>query len=561
MWPSLPAGRACTFSLGFVFRSLRLCGRGNAAMAQLIARDAARSEYDPDLEAAAAAAATPIAIHPVTGAFADPTHERAFAAHIVMMVLNISIIAWAASSKDPAVWLIAIVWVVLMSLGLIGRVRIHQWDDTVRAQRVGARIWTALVVGSIAGDVIGLRLATPATCEAATSVYDGIYGGLSIAWIVLLNGTHGMGFAHKFGLFCSVPLECFCYIGACSLGWMHLPASVGASFAAFGLAHLAEMHARHSYADKQRLEGKQRRLEVQIHAETAESRRLEERNEQLRAEKERLMYDVQRRGNPLDDDDARSAIRRGLQAGPSPSYHRADSTDSRETGTSALSDSPLPSLPPGPPSSSAGKSSESGKSGEGMGGSDREGMVDRAALSRAPPQARVPTWEALDAQLYAERAQKTATEPRTACLASAEADRHGPPPSSKVCRTSAAATPAAPLPPRPASRQAEIDELLDRRCAEMAAASTAELAGARRARGTKREAAGGEVAQVKAGAGKASGSAAAGRARAAKRPTTEQEDIEQLQSWQRSTDPIYVDARARLAAAEALMDAVDGVRR
>ena len=224
-------------------------------MAQLIARDAARSEYDPDIEAAAAAAATPIAIHPVTGAFADPTHERAFAAHffrlcfgahIVIMVLNISIIAWAASSKDPAAWLIAVVWVVLMSLGLIGRVRIHQWDDTVRAQRVGARIWTALVVGSIANDVVGLSLATPATCEAATSVYDDIYGGLSIAWIVLLNGTHGMGFAHKFGLICAVPLEYFCYIVACSLGWMHLPAYVCASFAAFGLAHLAEMHVRHS---------------------------------------------------------------------------------------------------------------------------------------------------------------------------------------------------------------------------------------------------------------------------------------------------------------------------
>ena len=96
----------------------------------------------------------------------------------------------------------------------------------------------------------------------------------------------------------------------------------------------------------------------------------------------------------------------------------------------------------------------------------------------------------------------------------------------------------------------------------MAAASTTEQAGARRARGTKREAAGGEVAQVKTGAGKASGSAAAGRARAAKKPTTEQDrDIEQLQSWQRSTDPVYVDARARLAAAEALMDEVDGVRR
>ena len=343
--------------------------------------------------------------------------------------------------------------------------------------------------------------------------------------------------------------------------WAPHPALANASFAGFCVAHLAEMHVRHSYADKQRLEGKQRRLEVQINAETAESRRLEERNEQLRAEKERLMYDVQRRGNPLDDDDARSAIRRGLQAGPSPSYHRADSTDSRETGTSALSDSPLPSLPPGPPSSSAGKSSESGKSGEGLGGSPYL-VVDQAAFSRAPPQARPPTWEELDAQFYAERAEKTVAEPGTASLASAEADRHGPPPSSKVCRTSAAATAAAPLPPRPASRQAEIDELLDRKCAEMAAASTTEQAGARRARGTKREAAGVEVAQVKAGAGKASGSAAAVRARAAKRPTTEQDrDIEQLQSWQRSTDPVYVDARARLAAAEALMDAVDGVRR
>ena len=57
-------------------------------MAQLVARDAARSEYDPDLEAAAAAAANPIAIHPVTGAFADPTHERAFAAHFLERTLS-----------------------------------------------------------------------------------------------------------------------------------------------------------------------------------------------------------------------------------------------------------------------------------------------------------------------------------------------------------------------------------------------------------------------------------------------------------------------------------------
>ena len=542
-------------------------------------RDAAWSEYDPDIEAAAAAVATPIAIHPITGAFADPTHERAFAAHffrlcfgahVVLMILYVSTVAWATPAKDPAVRLVAGNWCFIASLGLIGRVRIHQWDDTVRAQRVGTRIWTALVAVSFASDVVGLTASKAATCESAASIYQGTYGGFVIAWTVLpVNGTHGMGFAHKFGLFCAVTLSFIMDFGACGLVWTQIVALVGASFAAFGLAHLAEVHVRHNYADKQR-------LEVQVNAETAESRRLEKRNQQLRAEKERLMYDVQRRGNPLDDDDARNAIRRGLQARPSPSYHRADSTDSRDTGTSALSNAPLPSLPPGPPSSSAGKSSGSGKSGESVGGSDREGMVDRAAFSRAPPQARPPTWEELDAQFYATRAQttateprpptweeldaqfyatraqKTATEPRTASLASAEVDRHGPPPSSTVCRTSAAATPVAPLPPQPASRQGEIDELLDRRCADMAASSTTEQAGARRARGTKREAAGGEVAKVKAGAGKASAAkAAAGGARAAKKLTTEQErDLEQLLSWQRSTDPIYVDARARLAAAE-----------
>ena len=457
-------------------------------MAELLVRDAAWSEYDPDIEAAAAAVATPIAIDPVTGAFEDPTHERAFAAHffrlcfgahVVLMALCVSTVAWATPSKDPAVRLVAGDWCFTVSLSLIGRVRIHQWDDTVRAQRVGKRIWTALVVVSIAGDVVWLTASKAATCEAAASIYQGTYGGLVNAWTVLLNGTHGMGFAHKFGLVCALTLGFVMDLGVCGLVWTHIVALVGASFAAFGLAHLAEVHVRHNYADKQR-------LEVQINAETEESRRLEKRNQQLRAEKERLMYDVQRRGNPLDDDDARNAIRRGLQARPSPSYHRADSTDSRETGTSALSNAPLPTLPPGPPSSSAGKSSDSGKSGEGVGGSDREGMVDRAAFSRAPPQARPPTWEELDAQFYATRAQKTATEPRpptwekldaqfyatraqktateprTASLASAEVDRHGPPPSSTVCRTSAAATPVAPLPTRPASRQGEIDELLDR---------------------------------------------------------------------------------------------------
>ena len=112
------------------------------------------------------------------------------------------------------------------------------------------------------------------------------------------------------------------------------------NMAVLGITHLAEMHVRRSYANTQR-------LKVQMNAEAEESRRLEERNEQLRAEKERLMRDLQRRGNPLDDVDARSAIRRGLLAGPCHSSHTSGA------GCPGPSVSLPGSLPPGPPSSNS----------------------------------------------------------------------------------------------------------------------------------------------------------------------------------------------------------------
>ena len=62
--------------------------------------------------------------------------------------------------------------------------------------------------------------------------------------------------------------------------------------------HTAELFLRRSYAEK---------VQVKI-----QELQLEERNEQLKAEKERLLYDMQRRSRPLDDNDDRNAIRRGL---------------------------------------------------------------------------------------------------------------------------------------------------------------------------------------------------------------------------------------------------------
>ena len=89
----------------------------NRSMPRLLAADALRSD-GPDLMAAAAAAASPnpyleTAAHPaaaaaanmhrITGTFADPTHESAFAAqlfrmayptHVLLMALVLAVFAW-----------------------------------------------------------------------------------------------------------------------------------------------------------------------------------------------------------------------------------------------------------------------------------------------------------------------------------------------------------------------------------------------------------------------------------------------------------------------------------
>jgi len=87
---------------------------------------------------------------------------------------------------------------------------------------------------------------------------------------------------------------------------------------------------------------------------------------------------VQRRGQPLDDDN-RSTICRGLQAGQD-LYHQLDyasGADPSESGGRAPSDSPPPSFPPGAPSSTEGRSSTAGEFTPGVLGYD----VQQAAHS------------------------------------------------------------------------------------------------------------------------------------------------------------------------------------
>ena len=375
----------------------------------LLAGDAPRSEHDPEVEAEAAATSS-IAMHPVTGAFADPTHELAFAAqffrlsfrgHVLLIALPIAVLIVTALSVSPDILPYKGMFATRASmygiLALVGRVLVHRMHDAVHGQRVGSWTWTALAVVPMSIAVSRYATTPTVACETSAKPTTNLLWDLVFA---LVNGSHGMGFAHKLWLIGALLLVNLSAVGACGVA-LRPRAGLASAVVVVGfvVAHLAEMQLRQTYAEK--VQDKQRQEE-----ETTASRRLEERVEQLRAEKERLLYDVRHRGRPLDDGDDRSAIRRGLQAGCNQPYHRAESTGSSETRAPDSSDSPPPSLPPGPPSSSDRKSSESGKSGQCTGNSSQAVH----GKSTAPP----PTWAELDARFYAERAAESAAEQRLA---------------------------------------------------------------------------------------------------------------------------------------------------
>ena len=350
-------------------------------MPRLLAADAKRSD-DPDLEApvpAAAASPSPIEtapyMHCVTGTFADPSHESAFAAqlfrmaypaHVVILAGMLASVCWSALAQpDARRYLVALALFGALP-GLVGRVLLHRTGsrDPVRSQRLGSWAWAVGMVLACAVDIAAF-ITAPASCAAWKDLkYLLPFGNVLL---VLVNGSHGLGFTCKFALVAVLLTDCFMAMTFC-----HDPkldpwfmCAMGAIVVSAAAAHTAELYLRRSYAEKVRAEAEA----VQSRSEEARERRqLEERMEQLQAEKERLLYDMQRRGRPLDDDDDRSAICRGLQAGRSQPYRYPPSlgdmspgtgpdTDPSEAGGPAPSDS-VPTLPPGPPSSGSSGSVE-----------------------------------------------------------------------------------------------------------------------------------------------------------------------------------------------------------
>ena len=172
-------------------------GADTSTDAALLARDAPRSDRDP--------AAPNVEMHPITGAFADPSHESVFAAqlfrlaypgHVLLMVLTLGVtvlIVLVASTPDLKVtWGIGALCAVL---GLAGRVVLHRQFHAVRGQRFGSRAWSVLYLLGCLANLGGYAL--PGACASTQKVYLIPLLGLAIA---LSNGTLGMGFAHKTAL-------------------------------------------------------------------------------------------------------------------------------------------------------------------------------------------------------------------------------------------------------------------------------------------------------------------------------------------------------------------------
>ena len=305
--------------------------------------------HPPDLPGDAVAK---VAMNRVTGAFADPSLESACAAqlfrmafpcHAFLMALTLAILIWTSLSVPADLLPFVSIVTFITTLSLVSRVLIHRIHDTVRGQRLGSWTWTAQsVLRCVAIALGGYVVATATGCENLQSHQVAPFAGLTAA---LLNGSYGLGFWHKLGLIGLMLLDGLCASALC--GEVAL-AGESMIVVGFVVAHMVEMHLRHSYAEVQLL--KEDQQEKRGLAERNEQ--LDERNEQLQTSNERLLYDVQRRGRPLDDDDDRSAIRRGLQAGPSQPCPPTSDTDPSEPGGVPSSDSP-PTLPPGPPSSAS----------------------------------------------------------------------------------------------------------------------------------------------------------------------------------------------------------------
>ena len=320
----------------------------------LLSCDAPRSEHDPEL---AQTEASGVAWHPITGAFAKKSHESAFRAqifrsafvgHALLMALSLAVYIFVALVAPPH---LRIFWSTIASITAFftfGRVLLHHMEDTQRSQRVSSWAWTGFLTPISVAVMYIYVVDTASTCSQAQPEY---FAPLTSFATALINGSHGLGFTHKLGLIGLLLVTDLVLVTVCGELALSLAlCNIGALLVGSAAAHMVEVYLRRCYAEK---------VQDRRHV-TEEKRRLEERNEQLQTSNERLLYDMQLRSRSSSlEEEGRSAIRRGLQAGTSQPHQPAGDEDTSEAGGPAPSSAPPPSLPPGAPSSTTSGPSDS----------------------------------------------------------------------------------------------------------------------------------------------------------------------------------------------------------
>ena len=328
-------------------------------------------KHAPDLEAAA----DNVVMHRVTGAFADSSHESAFAIqlfrlaypfHVLLLLLDLAIGTFMVFDVVPELRPLWITIALCGLFGLVGRVLLHQKHDRARAQQLGSWTWTAVLLVCTTADFGASVMASAAVCMPTQEKY---LAPILLIATALINGAHGLSFPHKTALIGVILVDDLVLVAFCgSIAFGVALCQAGVVIVGYVVAHLAELFMRQSYAEKAE-------KMVQEDKQHGETQQLAVRNEQLQAEKERLLYDVQRRGRPLDNDTDRNAIRRGLLSAAGRPFHSSDDAEELSEAGCPPSESAPPTLPPGPPSTAGG--------------------------SVAPR----PTWAELDQQFHAENAE------------------------------------------------------------------------------------------------------------------------------------------------------------
>ena len=192
-------------------------------------------------------------MHPLTGTFADPSHEAAFVAqcfrvafplHVLLMGLIIAVhMVWAGWMviRDPSTYeQTRFLWIgtfTILLLTLIGRVVLHRMHNLESSQRIGSFFWAATIVLCALADVSAAK-STPA-CDTALA-YRPIKRLIMCLMVACVNGSHGMSFWLKSSLAIVLQIEGLIVATVCGRAEPAVGSTIGLVFG-YIIAHLVEL--------------------------------------------------------------------------------------------------------------------------------------------------------------------------------------------------------------------------------------------------------------------------------------------------------------------------------